>query len=626
MITELSDESLIKLSSYNTTFSQTGCPLQRNDTHIIEQKEEIRDNELLQQAYDCWLSLEKTRGERKRNLKYKNGDQWSDYVVDPDNKGRVIREDHLLARGGKTPMKHNFIQQFVRNLTGHMLSNPTQSVVHARSKGDTNLGEMLTNALQATLQQNKIDKINIAMLEELVLCGVVCTKVHYSYFTNQRACNAKVDLININRFFFNTDIEDPRIDDIKIIGEFHDYSYSDLVSTFAETLDDEIKLSKLFNVNKDTISNLYGISIDKISSSSFFNTTENRCRVYEIWQKQGRWINYIHDTADASESITELTESQISEINKQRILQAKRLNIKKENTPLIKFHQKFELFWHVKFVSSTGVIIKESETPYSHKEHPYVITTMPMVDGEFKGLISDLVDMQHYINRLLVLQDFIIGTSAKGVLMIPESSIPDGLSVQDFADEYVKVDGVIVYKPSMTGEKPYQVSRNSTDVGAWKMLDLQMQLMQNISGISGAQQGMRPSASTPSSLYAQQTVNSLINHKSLFNTITNGENERNEKIVKVIMQYYNEPRQIAFGLNSGETKNSKYEPQMIKEIESFNLVTSQSIDTPVYREIYDTILMGMLERNHIPIDIFLDNCSLPFAEKILMQLKNRNLV
>ncbi|MFI3268413.1 MAG: hypothetical protein R3Y51_06830 [Rikenellaceae bacterium] len=623
MIKELSDEHLIQLSSYNANFSQSGCPLHRSDSQISNQIAENIDYELIQDAYNCWISLEKTRNERKRNLKYKNGDQWSDYILDPESNGRIIREDQLLMRNGRTPMKHNFIQQFVRNLTGHLLSNPSQSVVHARSKKDSNLGEMLTNALQYSLQLNKIDKINITMLEELLLSGIVCTKVHYSYFTKQKMCDVKVDLVNINRFFFNTDIEDPRLDDIKLLGEFHDYTYSELISNFASSLEDEAKLSKIFRIQKDSISSLYGMSTDKINSSSFFNICDNKCRIYEVWQKKGRWVNFIHDTADGSETVTPLSELEIAEINNNRIQKAENLGIKSENVPLVKFHQKFEQFWHVKFLTATGAVIKERETPYAHKEHPYVITTMPILDGEFKGFISDLVDIQHYINKLLVTQDFIIGTSAKGVLMIPESSIPDGYSVQDFAEEYVKVDGIIVYKPSSTGEKPYQVARDSTNAGIWQMLSTQIELLKDISGISSAQLGQKTSNTTPSSLYAQQTVNSLINHKSLFNTVTSGENERNEKIVKVIMQYYNEPRQICFGLDNGNNKNSLYDPTAVKNIETFNLVSTQSIDTPVYREMYDDILMNMLERNHIPIDIFLDNCSLPFAEKILMQLKNR---
>lgn len=48
--------------------------------------------------------------------------------------------------------------------------------------------------------------------------------------------------------------------------------------------------------------------------------------------------------------------------------------------------------------------------------------------------------------------------SAKGVLMMPEDSLPDGVSIDDIAESWTEFNGVIVYKPSKSGKIPEQVA------------------------------------------------------------------------------------------------------------------------------------------------------------------------
>ena len=88
---------------------------------------------------------------------------------------------------------------------------------------------MLTNALQACHQLNRIRKIDINVVEELCLTGIACAKVRYGYWSTKNRTDGKIDLVNINRLFFNADIEDPRLTDIRRIGELHDYTFDDLV-------------------------------------------------------------------------------------------------------------------------------------------------------------------------------------------------------------------------------------------------------------------------------------------------------------------------------------------------------------------------------------------------------------
>ena len=66
--------------------------------------------------------------------------------------------------------------------------------------------------------------------------------------------------------------------------------------------------------------------------------------------------------------------------------------------------------------------------------------------------------------------DFIMNASAKGVLLIPEDCIPDGMTPADFAKEWVRFNGVITYVPSQKHTKvPEQISANSTNIGITEM-------------------------------------------------------------------------------------------------------------------------------------------------------------
>ena len=568
------------------------------------------------------------RKEHSRNLRYKNGDQWSDTVPDPDHPHRTIREDALISRSGKVPLKHNYIQQYIRNIHGQLLSSPTQTVVYARSRDDQPLGEMLTNALQACHQLNRIRKIDINVVEELCLTGIACAKVRYGYWSTKNRTDGKIDLVNINRLFFNADIEDPRLTDIRRIGELHDYTFDDLVRNFATCREDVQALREIYGICHDhtKLENLYENHASRLQNLNFLYTNDlGKYRVIEVWERLGRWVLYIHDYADGTEEIyTELTMQEVEAINASRIEQGMAAGIAPDTVKLIYAREQYEYYWRVKYLTPNGYCIKETESPYAHEEHPYVLAAMPVIDGRFKAVLSDVIDIQRYINRLLTLLDFIIGASAKGLLMVPQECIPDDMDIQDFAREYVKTNGVILIKKGAYDKLPKQISMNGTNIGAWEMFAQEMNIMQQISGLNGAVQGQVPRANTPSSLYAQQAQNSMMNFVVLFENYNMFCEERDEKLLKVLMQYYTTRRYIGTnGKTAGEMAKF-YEPEMAQKIEDFNLTAAKSNDTPVFRQMTDDLLMKLLESGRIPLEIFLNNCSLPGADKLLAEVKSFN--
>ena len=623
MLQNIDTKKLKLLAQASKGIAQTCCEQERSGLRY--------SNENLSLLWRCaqdWDAMLYLRKEHARNLRYKNGDQWSDTVPDPDHPHRTIREDALISRSGKVPLKHNYIQQYIRNIHGQLLSSPTQTVVYARSRDDQPLGEMLTNALQACHQLNRIRKIDINVVEELCLTGIACAKVRYGYWSTKNRTDGKIDLVNINRLFFNADIEDPRLTDIRRIGELHDYTFDDLVRNFATCREDVQALREIYGICHDhtKLENLYENHASRLQNLNFLYTNDlGKYRVIEVWERLGRWVLYIHDYADGTEEIyTELTMQEVEAINASRIEQGMAAGIAPDTVKLIYAREQYEYYWRVKYLTPNGYCIKETESPYAHEEHPYVLAAMPVIDGRFKAVLSDVIDIQRYINRLLTLLDFIIGASAKGLLMVPQECIPDDMDIQDFAREYVKTNGVILIKKGAYDKLPKQISMNGTNIGAWEMFAQEMNIMQQISGLNGAVQGQVPRANTPSSLYAQQAQNSMMNFVVLFENYNMFCEERDEKLLKVLMQYYTTRRYIGTnGKTAGEMAKF-YEPEMAQKIEDFNLTAAKSNDTPVFRQMTDDLLMKLLESGRIPLEIFLNNCSLPGADKLLAEVKSFN--
>ncbi len=574
---------------------------------------------LLDKAYTAWLAMDTFRSERRRNIEYRNGNQWSDMVPDPDNSGKMIRESELLTRQGKSLLKHNFIQQFIRNISGQMLTNPTQSVVYARTEGKEELGEMLTNTLQACHDSNRVGRVDLALLEELILSGVGCYKVGYKFSSEREQGECEVDVVPGSRLFVDTDMSDASLRSLSLIGELHELSLEEVISTFASNPEEEKIVGRIYT---PLAASTVGVSN---KDSDFMTPNDSACcRVIEVWYREGRWVKHTHDyLTGESKREDKITQKEVDKINRERLAECRSLGYSEERAPLLHLDYQYEHYWSVAFLAPTGELLYRGESPYNHKSHPYIIGSIPTIDGTPKALVSDVIDIQRYINRLIVMIDFIMGTSAKGVLMVPENALPDGYSIEDFTSEYVKANGVILYKPNHTRDVPFQISSNSTNVGAWEMLNIQIGLIKELSGVSGAIQGEGSKGYTASSLYAQQAENSQLNLKVLFNTLRLLQRDRDEKMLKVIMQYYRNERYLSPAFESGG-KESKYIPELVDTIIDFDLVVSHSIATPLYRQLNEEILKSMLDRGQIDIEMFLSNSSLPFAESLLSQLRQKS--
>ena len=595
-----------------------------NDTRTSHLSDDMLSENmlLLERCRSYYSGLSDFRARRLRAFNYLRGRQWGDLIED-DN-GNVVTEESYILSQGKIPFKNNVIRMLIRNIIGQMETKKTASIVDSRTPEDASLSEMLTNTLQYLQQLNEVNVLDPRNFEEFLMSGAIVDKTTYSFWPTKNREDVFTKSINPNFMFFNTNVKDIRGIDLDLVGEIIDIPLDKVLETFALNEQDVQKIKSWYPLpGRNNAWNIKPFDGSQEQNVNFYIPSDiNLARVIEVWEKITDWRVYAHDYLTAEYEVTELSLKDIDKINAQRIKQYKEAKIPKEQWKLIEGRRKLESFWVVKYLTPYGQCLYQHETPYMHKSHPYTLTLFPLLNGEVWGLIEDIIDQQRNINRNMALLDFMMGSAAKGVLLVPEDAIPDDMTIDDFADEWTKYNGVIKIKKKSGVEFPKQVSTQAVNIGAMDMLKIQMDLIQQISGVNSAIQGQEAKSGTPNSLYVNQAAYSSTNTRDLMNNFDWHRRKRNEKMLQVAMQFYKEKRYIASsGLQYGK-EAEYYDPDRIKNFD-FDLKISEGQDTPVFRQIISDQLFQMLQVNMIDLQMFLENSGMPYAEKILASIKDR---
>jgi len=584
-----------------------------------------KNQELLQKAMADWKSLADFRKRRKRSRRYARGDQWSELVKDPDSKeGKMITEENLIKKRGRVPLKQNVIRPVIKNIIGQFRLNKTKPMVMSRRREDAKAAEMLTMALLAAEKMNATRELDARNLEEFLISGMAIQKQGMKMWKEIEMDDLFQENVNPNRIFFNSDVSDIRGTDIIRVGEIIDAPVDDIIAAFASSPKEEEVIKKSYkNLNTDQLRETYGLSSKAFDEIDFLVPMNNdRARVYEIWELRSEWRIYCHDYLHGEYYFMSSDEqASIEQENARRIAMATEQGVPTNRIPLIEATNRLAQYWYVKYLTPSGECLYEAESPYEHGEHPYSMLLYPLIDGEVYGLVEDILDQQRHINRIIGMLDWIIGNSAKGVLMAPWDSVPDEESPADWAEKWTKADEVMFYKPKPGVPPPQQVSANSVNIGAKELLSIQMTLMKEISGVHGAIQGQEAKSGTPASLYAQEAQNAAINSMDIMEIFSWFREKRDMKALKIIVQYYDDRHLIISGKEYDE-EQAYYNATKARNLQ-YDLVITQSADAPVFRAHMDDMLYRLLEMGGIDLEIFLENTSLPFADRILEAIKAR---
>lgn len=421
----------------------------------------IKNPKLLQKAYDAWVAAADLRATRSRLKRYTYGDQWCDPVTDED--GAVRSERDMLLRAGRRPLTNNRLRQLVKTIIGRFRLRAAE----------------VDDYSSETARLNRLLELDCRLLEEFVISGCAIQRV----WPERRAAGQGVWIDNVNpdRFFVNH-FTDPRGIDIDFIGMLHDYSPAELINQFGGNRHRVDRLRQLMAADGDSAFALSDAIGFTVAANSFFRAPQGRHRVIEIWR-----LRALEQTRGTRVSM--------------------------------------DVHWHCTFMLADGTVLQEFTSPFQHESHPFVVNFYPLIDGEIHPFVEDLIDQQRSINRIVVMLDSMLATSAKGVLIFPTKQLPNGMTIKQIGSLWARSDAVIPING--VGDLPQQVVTNTANSGAADILNLQLKLFEDVSGVNDALLGRNISAATGSDLYQQVVQNAAITLSDLMETFASFTEARN---------------------------------------------------------------------------------------------------
>ena len=108
------------------------------------------------------------------------------------------------------------------------------------------------------------------------------------------------------------------------------------------------------------------------------------------------------------------------------------------------YEEYFDRYWYYRYLTPDGTCLKEGETPFAHKSHPFVITAYPLIDGEIHSKVYDVIDQQRYINRYITQRDIINGVSMKGLVVYDKQAAENAGTKQNQIDRAIAKPGASI--------------------------------------------------------------------------------------------------------------------------------------------------------------------------------------
>ena len=600
--------------------------------------------EFLNECAACWNALDEARRKLRRSLMYSYGDQWGDIVTDPDTLAQITEGD-LIKKNGKVPLKNNMIAPILSNIEGQLRQNLMRPVCVARDQGEARVGEMMSVAIEYVHDINEMEELDADSMRMLLNGGMTAQRVEYGINRSKDKRDVWVYSVNPSRLFFNTNLEDVRMWDLSCIGELFDLPLDDVLAHFGNTPQQKERIRNIYHAVDAQSYATRAMQGDEARTLSFYTPSRsNLCRVILGWKletrdaylwndtERGTWGYLPYDEESRKKLDAEndrrrkIAESgkpaPMSEAGNSNFETGSGNTVSDDDLLLIEYEFATERYWYYRYMSPYGDVLQEGRSPYWHGEHNYVLHLYPLVQGRLGNFVEQFIDQQRAINRTATLIDFIRGTSSKGVLVVDDDAF-ESMSREEVIDEYVRYNGVLFVKlkpgQSIDGVVR-QYNSGAAVAGDFELLNLQLRLINEISGVNSAMQGQSPRSGTPASLYAQQVQNSSLNLKGLFDGFRTFRRRRDAKVMKTLQQYYNESRYIDLAGTQYSEEAKWYDPQKVQDSE-LDITISEGYNTPAFQMIANDFLMELFRAKALDVKTMLENSSYPFATKILEAIK-----
>lgn len=591
------------------------------------------DYELLQRCWQAWNNLEEVRMVRDRAKRYCYGDQWGDTVrVYKNGFYYDYTEREYLKKKGSVPLSNNVMVSILNTIVGLYAKQGTEPVCFARTRSSQSLSDMMSATMQCNWQNTQMEDLLKHVLEDYLIGGVVVCRETYED-REQEIDDSWTDYVEPNYVFWEGG-SDPRHLDFSLIGVLHDVSREDLYKKFAkdEYGLDVNRLNRIFNIDPDDVSTEGTLhnDINDLSNISFdIPSRRGHCvRVIEVWTTETKYRYQCYDPIATNESDAyfriecddKALITQLNAKNAERKRQYDLMGVPPEDRAYITSKKVADKYWYYTYMAPDGTVLCRGESPYDFKSHPFTVKLYPYINGEIHPFMGNIIDQQRYINRLIIMNDMAIRSSAKGLMLVP-TQVLDGMTPDQFAEQATEYDGMIFYTPKATlpNSRPDVITSNAVNLGTNELLQIELNLIREVSNVSGALQGKTPTAGTSASRYAQESQNASTSLYSILKDIESFTENVAQKKCMMIKQYYEDGRII---FNRDYTSTLEYDRLAARDIK-FKISIKNAAATAAYQNNINDKLDELLELGAINVVQYLQNLNAPFADRLLQDIQSQ---
>lgn len=596
-------------------------------------QEHGKDWELLTRCRNAWNNLSGVRETRARTMRYCTGDQWSDTIrVYKNGYWQEMSERDYMERRNQTPMSNNIMVSILESITGLYAKQGTEPVCFARDNDSRQLSDMMSATMQCNWQTTEMQDLLNHAIKDYLQGGQMFVRETWEDKELEMP-DAWTELMEPDHMFFECG-SDPRHNDLSLIGVLHDVSREDLYQKFAReeyglTIKD---LDTIFDL-EDPYEHEGGYEFNDekaLANLSFDYTNKGRhyLRVIEVWTTETKprlqCFDPIATSGNNAYFRIDLDDTamiaKLRSDNNKRKQQYDEMGIPEDERAYIKSWEVADKYWYYTYMSPDGTILCQGETPYDYKSHPFTMKLYPYINGEIHPFMANVIDQQRYINRLIVMNDMALRSSFKGFKMIP-TTVLGGKSPEQFMEQAVEYDGYIFYTPkrTMPNVKPEIITSNAVNIGTNELLQIELNLIREVTNVSGALQGKAPSAGTSAARYAQESQNATT---SLFTILSDMEvfTERlATKKCMTIQQFYEDGRKI---FNKDGLNVYRYDRLSSRDIH-FKISIKNAAATAAYNTSQNDDLKELLGMGAINLIQYLQNVNKPYADKLLSSIQEQ---
>lgn len=600
---------------------------------IQQQLESNTDYTLLQRCWQAWNNLEEVRRTRDRTKRYCYGDQWGDNVrVYKDGYYYEVSERDYLKRKNSVPLSNNVMVSILSTIVGLYAKQGTEPVCFARTRASQPLSDMMSATMQCNWQNTMMEDLLSHALEDYLIGGVMVCRETYED-REQEIEDSWTDYVEPNYVFWEGG-SDPRHLDLSLIGVLHDVSREDLYKKFAreEYGLDVNKLNAIFQIDPDdgSLEGTLHNDINDLSNVSFdIPSHRGHCvRVIEVWTTETKYRYQCYDPIATNESDAYFRiecddKALIAELNAKNLERKKQydlMGVPPEDRAYITSRKIADKYWYYTYMAPDGTVLCRGESPYDHKSHPFTIKLYPYINGEIHPFMGNIIDQQRYINRLIIMNDMAIRSSAKGLMLVP-TQVLDGMTPDQFAEQAIEYDGMIFYTPKATlpNSRPDVITSNAVNLGTNELLQIELNLIREVSNVSGALQGKTPTAGTSASRYAQESQNASTSLYAILKDMESFSESVAQKKCMTIKQYYEDGRNV---YNRDYTVSMEYDRLAVRDIK-FKISIKNAAATAAYQNNINDQLDKLLSMGAINVVQYLQNLNAPFADKLLQDVQSQ---